>query len=115
LIAQYVHTDLRKDGQEERCVLPRLRVFLHRGRTAEAKALPHVGFGHAQLVLTLVWSVNLAAAFCVGRRRTGFGGLGIVSVSLFADFFAVWFSAAGIACVAAIDTDGHLAALDVDD
>ena len=37
----------------------------------------------------LVWSVNLAAAFCVGLRKTGVGGLGIVSVSLFADFFAI--------------------------
>ncbi len=38
----------------------------------------------------LVWSVNLAAAFCVGlRKTTGVGGLRIVSVSLFADFFAI--------------------------
>jgi uncharacterized membrane protein YfcA len=57
-----------------------------------------------------VWTVAAAAAFCVGMSKTGFGGLGIVSVSLFAilfpakestgallplmifaDFFAVWF------------------------
>lgn len=57
-----------------------------------------------------VWTVAIAAAFCVGMSKTGFGGLGIVSVSLFAmifpakestgallplmifaDFFAVWF------------------------
>ena len=46
---------------------------------------------------------------------TAFGGLGIVSVSLFADFFAMWSSAVGIGCMAAIDTEGHLAALDVDE
>ena len=58
----------------------------------------------------LVWSLAIGAAFCVGLSKTGFGGLGIVSVSLFAqlfpakestgallplmifaDFFAVWF------------------------
>lgn len=58
----------------------------------------------------LVWSLAATAAFCVGLSKTGFGGLGIVSVSLFAqlfpakestgallplmifaDFFAVWF------------------------
>lgn len=57
-----------------------------------------------------VWTLAVAAAFCVGMSKTGFGGLGIVSVSLFAmifpakestgallplmifaDFFAVWF------------------------
>jgi len=37
----------------------------------------------------LVWSVNHAAALCVGLRKTGVGGLGIVSVLLFADFFAI--------------------------
>jgi hypothetical protein len=37
----------------------------------------------------LVWSVNLAAALCVGLRKTGVGGLGIVSVLLFADSFAI--------------------------
>jgi hypothetical protein len=37
----------------------------------------------------LVWSVNLAAAFCVGLRKTGVGSFGIASVSLFADFFAI--------------------------
>jgi len=57
-----------------------------------------------------VWTLAAAAAFCVGMAKTGFGGLGIVSVSLFAmvfpakqstgallplmifaDLFAVWF------------------------
>jgi len=57
-----------------------------------------------------VWTLAVTAAFCVGLSKTGFGGLGIVSVSLFAqlfpakestgallplmifaDFFAVWF------------------------
>lgn len=57
-----------------------------------------------------VWTLAAAAALCVGLSKTGFGGLGIVSVSLFAqlfpakestgallplmifaDFFAVWF------------------------
>ena len=57
-----------------------------------------------------VWALAATAAFCVGLSKTGFGGLGIVSVSLFAqlfptkestgallplmifaDFFAVWF------------------------
>jgi uncharacterized membrane protein YfcA len=57
-----------------------------------------------------VWTLAAAAAFCVGMSKTGFGGLGIVSVTLFAqlfpakestgallplmifaDFFAVWF------------------------
>lgn len=57
-----------------------------------------------------VWTLAVTAAFCVGMSKTGFGGLGIISVSLFAtlfpakestgallplmifaDFFAVWF------------------------
>ena len=57
-----------------------------------------------------VWTLAVTAAFCVGMAKTGFGGLGIVAVSLFAmlfpakqstgallplmifaDFFAVWF------------------------
>lgn len=57
-----------------------------------------------------VWILAALAALCVGLSKTGFGGLGIVSVSLFAqlfpakestgallplmifaDFFAVWF------------------------
>ena len=57
-----------------------------------------------------VWTLAALAALCVGLSKTGFGGLGIVSVSLFAqlfpakestgallplmifaDFFAVWF------------------------
>lgn len=31
-----------------------------------------------------IWAIALAAGFCVGMSKTGFGGLGIVSVSLFA-------------------------------
>lgn len=57
-----------------------------------------------------VWALAATAALCVGLSKTGFGGLGVVSVSLFAqlfpakestgallplmifaDFFAVWF------------------------
>ena len=37
----------------------------------------------------LVWCVNLAAAFCVGLLETSVGGLGIVSILLFADSFAI--------------------------
>jgi len=35
----------------------------------------------------LVWALGLAAALCIGLSKTGFGGLGIVSVSLFAQLF----------------------------
>ncbi|MEX1009873.1 MAG: sulfite exporter TauE/SafE family protein [Chthoniobacterales bacterium] len=34
-----------------------------------------------------VWALAVAAALCVGISKTGFGGLGIVSVSLFAQLF----------------------------
>ena len=34
-----------------------------------------------------VWAVAATAALCVGLSKTGFGGLGIVSVSLFAQLF----------------------------
>jgi uncharacterized membrane protein YfcA len=34
-----------------------------------------------------VWALALTAAFCVGMSKTGFGGLGIVSVSLFAQLY----------------------------
>lgn len=34
-----------------------------------------------------VWASAIAAALCVGMSKTGFGGLGIVSVSLFAQLF----------------------------
>ena len=34
-----------------------------------------------------VWALAVAAAFCVGMSKTGLGGLGIVSVSLFAMIF----------------------------
>lgn len=34
-----------------------------------------------------VWTLAVTAAFCVGTSKTGFGGLGIVSVSLFAQLF----------------------------
>jgi len=34
-----------------------------------------------------VWTVAALAALCVGLSKTGFGGLGIVSVSLFAQLF----------------------------
>lgn len=34
-----------------------------------------------------VWTLAALAAFCVGLSKTGFGGLGIVSVSLFAQLF----------------------------
>lgn len=34
-----------------------------------------------------VWTLATLAAFCVGMSKTGFGGLGIVSVSLFAQLF----------------------------
>lgn len=63
----------------------------------------------------LVWSVNLASALCVGLRKTGVGGLGIVSVSLFADFFAMRSSAVGKGRMAATGTEEHLTALDVDE
>ncbi len=33
------------------------------------------------------WTIALAAALCVGMAKTGFGGLGIVSVLLFAQIF----------------------------
>jgi hypothetical protein len=47
-----------------------------------------------KLSSSLVWSVDLAAASSVGLRKTQFGSLGMVSVSLCADFFARWSSAA---------------------
>ncbi len=34
-----------------------------------------------------VWMIAVTAAFCVGLSKTGFGGLGIVSVLLFAEIF----------------------------
>ena len=34
-----------------------------------------------------VWAAGVAAALCVGLSKTGFGGLGIVAVSLFAQIF----------------------------
>lgn len=39
------------------------------------------------LASPLVWALGLAAALCIGLSKTGFGGLGIVSVSLFAQLF----------------------------
>lgn len=35
----------------------------------------------------LTWVLGLSAALCVGLAKTGFGGLGIVAVSLFAQLF----------------------------
>ena len=39
------------------------------------------------LASPFVWTAAVAAALCVGMAKTGFGGLGIVSVSLFAQLF----------------------------
>jgi hypothetical protein len=34
-----------------------------------------------------VWIIAVTAAFCIGLSKTGFGGLGIVSILLFAEIF----------------------------